>query len=202
MTSYATKILNEKGDFVFMTPEQRSNLTNLEVEILKKNGKQLILVPDTVMNKVGDEITTFENVMENYKKSYEYSFVDVSDLSADEKRIFSTTTEIKEILHTRGYKVDIPVFISEKIRIDAFGEEAYGVYEPLEHRIIIKRKVLSNESKFCGTLAHELCHYQHGFDDNTRDFENDLTNALGDMIDCLLRTSAIPQESKQTKKKE
>lgn len=201
VTSYATKILNKKGDFVFMTPVQRSNLTNSEVEILKQNGKQLILIPDTVMNKVGGEITTFNNVMEDYQKSFEYSFVDVSDLSADEKRIFSTTTEIKEILHSRGYKVDIPVFISKKIRIDAFGEETNGVYESLEHRIIIKRKVLSDESKFCGTLAHELCHYQHGFEDNTRAFENDLTNALGDMIDYLLRTSAIPQESKQTKKK-
>ena len=38
-------------------------------------------------------------------------------------------------------------------------------------------------------------------EDNTRAFENDLTNALGDMIGYLLRTSAIPQESKQTKKK-
>ena len=38
-------------------------------------------------------------------------------------------------------------------------------------------------------------------EDNTRAFENDLTNALGDMIDYLLRTSAIHQESKQTKKK-
>ena len=38
-------------------------------------------------------------------------------------------------------------------------------------------------------------------EDNTRAFENDLTNVLGDMIDYLLRTSAIPQESKQTKKK-
>lgn len=67
VTSYATKILNKKGDFVFMTPEQRSNLTNSEVEILKQNGKQLILIPDTVMNKVGDEITTFNNVMEIIK---------------------------------------------------------------------------------------------------------------------------------------
>ena len=38
-------------------------------------------------------------------------------------------------------------------------------------------------------------------EDNTRAFENDLTNVLGDMIDYLLRTSAILQESKQTKKK-
>ena len=50
-------------------------------------------------------------------------------------------------------------------------------------------------------LCMELCHYQHGFEDNTRAFENDLTNVLGDMIDYLLRTSAILQESKQTKKK-
>lgn len=84
---------------------------------------------------------------------------------------------------------------------DAFGKETNGVYESLEHRIIIKHKILSDESKFCGTIAHELCHYQHSFEDHTRAFENDLMNALGDMIDALLRTSAIPQESKQTKKK-
>ena len=154
VTSDATKIPNERGDFVFMTPEQRSNLTNSEVEILKQNGKQLIPVPDMVMNKVGEQITTFNNVMEDYQKLFEYSFVDVCDLAADEKRIFSTTTEIKEILHTRGYKVDIPVLTFEKLRIDAFGEETNGVYESLEHRIIIKRKVLSDESKFCGTLVH------------------------------------------------
>ncbi|MDD7064211.1 MAG: hypothetical protein PUI76_02900, partial [Mollicutes bacterium] len=87
-----------------MTPEQRSNLTNSEVEILKQNGKQLIPVPDMVMNKVGEQITTFNNVMEDYQKLFEYSFVDVCDLVADEKRIFSTTTENKEMLHSRGYK--------------------------------------------------------------------------------------------------
>ena len=201
VTSYATKILNEKGGFIFMTPEQRSNLTNSEVEILKQNGKQLILVPDTVMNKVGAEITTFDNVMEDYQKSFEYSFVDVSRLSANEKRIFSLTDEIKKMLSEKGYRVDIPVFISDKIRIDAFGEETNGVYEPSEHRIIIKRKVLRNESKFCGTLAHELCHYQHGYDDNTRDFENDLTNLLGDMINASLEKSSGHQEPKKEEEK-
>ncbi len=183
VTSYATKILNGKGDFVFMTPEQRDNLTNSEVEILKQNGKQLVLVPDTVMNKVGEEITTFDNVMPDYRSSFQYSFVNVSNLSNEEKRVFALTEDIKQLLKSKGYKVDIPILISNKIRIDSFGEETNGVYEPQEHRIIIKRKALCNETKFCGVLAHELCHYQHGHEDNTREFENDLTDALGNVID-------------------
>lgn len=187
VTSYATKILNEKGGFIFMTPDQRNNLTNSEVEILKQNGKQLVLVPDTVMNKVGREITTFDNVMEDYQKSFEYSFVSASDLTDDEKKVFSLTDDIKRLFKNKGYKIDVPVLVSEKIRIDSFGEETNGVYEPSEHRIIIKRKVLKNNAKFCGTLAHELCHYQHGYQDNTRDFENDLTDVLGDMVDLVLR---------------
>lgn len=201
VTSYATKILNQKGGFVFMTPEQRSNLTNSEVEILKQNGKQLILVPDTVMNKVGNQITTFDNVMDDYQKSFEYSFVDISHLSTNEKSIFSLTDDIKRMLRDKGYKVDIPVLISEKIRIDAFGEETNGVFEPSEHRIIIKRKVLRDESKFCGTLAHELCHYQYGHEDNSRAFENDLTDVLGDMIDISLKKNSDPQEPKHDEKK-
>lgn len=146
-----------------------------------------MLVPDTVMNKVGKEITTFDNVMEDYQKSFEYSFVSASDLTDDEKKVFSLTDDIKRLFKNKGYKIDVPVLVSEKIRIDSFGEETNGVYEPSEHRIIIKRKVLKNNAKFCGTLAHELCHYQHGYQDNTRDFENDLTDVLGDMVDLVLR---------------
>lgn len=35
-----------------MTPVQRNELTNSEVEILRQNGKKLILVPGIVMNKI------------------------------------------------------------------------------------------------------------------------------------------------------
>lgn len=203
VTSYAIEILDKKDDCIFMTPDQRNDLTNQEVEILRENGKQLVLVPNTVMNKIGEKINTFDNVKEEYKKAFEYSFVDVGDLSYDEKRIFSLTEDIKRLFKAEGYKTDIPVLVSEKIRIDFFGEETNGVYERdlNGERIIIKRKILKDERRFCGTLAHELCHYQHGHEDNTRNFENDLTDVLGDVIAMTLHETAL-QNNVQHQKKE
>lgn len=49
----------------------------------------------------------------------------------------------------------------------------------IRDKVIIKRSVLSNPVLFCEVLAHELCHHQHGYFDNTRDFENDLSSMLG-----------------------
>ena len=60
---------------------------------------------------------------------------------------------------------------------------------------------MRDESKFCGTLAHELCHYQSGHEDNSRAFENDLTDVLGDMIDISLKKNSDPQEPKHDEKK-
>ena len=53
-----------------------------------------------------------------------------------------------------------------------------------------KRSVLSNSTDFCGVLLHEFAHYQHGFADNTRDFENDLTNMLGHIFMEKIRAQA------------
>lgn len=186
VTSYAVKILNEKDGFVFMTPEERSHLTNYEVEILNQNGKQLILIPDTVINKVGETITTFNDVFENYQKSFVYSFVDISELSKKEQDVYNLVDKVKQLFKEKEYRVDVPILISKRIRIDSFGEETCGVYDSLENRIIIKRSALCNSAKFCSVLAHELFHYQHGYDDNTRDFENDLTAVLGDMVCSIL----------------
>lgn len=54
-----------------------------------------------------------------------------------------------------------------------------GVHDSSENAIIIKRSVLADQADFCGTLLHEFAHFQHNYDDNTRAFENDLTDMLG-----------------------
>jgi hypothetical protein len=106
VASYAANVLNKSGDFVFMTANQRSHLSNQQVEI------------------------------------------------------------------------------SETIRVNELGTSTYGAYDG--SKIIIKRCVLSNPVLFCEVLAHELCHHQHGYFDNTRDFENDLSSMLGyTMYHCI-----------------
>ena len=76
------------------------------------------------------------------------------------------------------------VKISKTIRVDIFGGSTVGVCEG--NSIIIKQSVLSNAKEFCGIFTHELCHYQHNHEDNTRAFENDLTDMLGYSIYNLI----------------
>lgn len=74
--------------------------------------------------------------------------------------------------------------MSENIQIGILGDSTDGVHEG--SAIIIKRSVLSDAKRFCDVLAHELCHHQHGYEDNTRDFENDLTDMLGYSIYSII----------------
>lgn len=86
------------------------------------------------------------------------------------------------------YKVCTDIVISETIRVNELGTSTNGVYDG--GKIIIKRSVLLNPVLFCEVLAHELCHHQHGYFDNTRDFENDLSSMLGYSIYHCIRNIA------------
>lgn len=82
-------------------------------------------------------------------------------------------------LKENGFRFNIDIKISETIRMCADGSCTLGVYDSKEKAIIIKRSVLSDKANFCGTLLHEFAHFQHNYSDNTRNFENDLTDMLG-----------------------
>lgn len=71
------------------------------------------------------------------------------------------------------------------IRPDGNGLNAEGVYEG--NRIIIKRSVLNNITRFLGVLVHEFAHYNSGASDNTRAFENVLTDMLGYALTQIYR---------------
>lgn len=63
--------------------------------------------------------------------------------------------------------------------MDEFGFVTHGIWDPAENAIIIKRSILKSKETFAGVLMHEFAHYVSGYADNTRDFENVLTEMLG-----------------------
>ena len=80
----------------------------------------------------------------------------------------------------------------EKIRIteniyetDVFSETV-GLWQPQEHRILIKRKQLRSVQVYAGTLLHECVHAMSGFSDVSRDFESELTKTIGEIVARLL----------------
>jgi len=72
------------------------------------------------------------------------------------------------------------VRISETMRLmEGRYQEAVGIWEPGEGRIIVKRTQLQSLPKFAGTVLHELSHALSGAPDVSLEFEHQLTEELG-----------------------
>lgn len=137
------------------------------------------MVTDAVFGKISDAVNTFKTVSDEYLQGYKYSFIEYKNLSADEKETFDLVTPIIELVNKK-YMENIPsIQISETIRMDEFGFVTQGVWDPAEKAIIIKRSMLKSKETFAGVLMHEFAHYVSGYADNTRNFENVLTEMLG-----------------------
>lgn len=197
VATHASETLNKNGNVVFMTPTQRDNLTNQQMEILKKSGKKLIMVTDDVFGKIQNSVETFDNVYSDYNNSFEYHYVAYDDLSKSEQNVFDSKDKIIALLSSK-YKICENIKISETICTDVLGELTLGVHKG--DSIVIKRSVLSNPEEFCGILMHELCHHQHGYEDNSRDFENDLTDMLGYIVYKLYIGTAVSDHRNIQKK--
>ena len=65
--------------------------------------------------------------------------------------------------------------------------EACGVWEEHEKRIVIKRDQLRDLVSFAGTLLHETSHAISGASDITIEFENELTHLLGKLSETNLK---------------
>ena len=66
-------------------------------------------------------------------------------------------------------------------------QEAVGVWEPQDGRIIVKRTQLQSLAKFAGTVLHELSHALSGAPDISLDFEQQLTEELGGVVARSIR---------------
>ena len=108
--------------------------------------------------------------------SFEYKFINYSDLGNREKAVYKSYKKIFNL-------VDLPrrdapkILISETMRIT--NDDTCGVWDPSLNAIVIKRTQLTSIQKFGGTLLHELGHKLSGAADCTRLFERKLTDYLG-----------------------
>lgn len=177
VAAQAAKRLDSDNNAVFVTATQIAVMSNQDKEILQESGKILTVIPDKVFGKVSESVTTINTITQEYQDKFQYKFVEYSALSFSEKHVFDLCSTVIRFLKRHSFIYNIPIKISESICPDGFGRETNGVFT--DGGIIIKRNVLNSESKFLGVLIHEFAHAQHHYDDNSRDFENDLTDILG-----------------------
>ena len=95
-----------------------------------------------------------------------------------DKLLVLKKNSVLEIIHP-SFDVG-QIYISETLRPDEMHGSTRGVHE--NGKVIIKRDVLKSREEFLGVLAHELIHHKSGAADCSREFENALTDCIGELL--------------------
>ncbi|MDN7247091.1 ATP-binding protein [Planococcus shenhongbingii] len=197
---HASKILNAKEDVLFLSADDIAGETNKYVRYAREEGTQVIIVPINLADKLvdvvdvsGDPINTLTNYATQWNESFEFSFINEKDLRKNERKIFSRKNEILNFFPSdRTVK---EVLISETMRPEnGLGGDASGAWDAVNSRIVIKRSQLSTLEDFAGTLIHELIHAHTGTDDETIDFEEELTQIVGRLAAIVLNNKVTTKE--------
>jgi len=182
---HAAKLMNSHQDVVFTTVAEQQEDRDL-LDHARRDGKEIVTVPENVREEIRDETDTSGNQMqdveayrEEYTESFEYEWVEEEDLTEEERAVWDRRHEIlgliDEIPHVEAIR------ISEQMRITGAEDwKTRGVWETPERQIVIHRPVLGDLTKFASVLLHELAHPKSRAKDQTREFERALTEMLGE----------------------
>ena len=182
---HACQVLNATGKVIFMTPQELNSAREF-VDRARDDGYRVVVVPQNIRRKLsgavditGAPIVDLERYKAQWNESFQFTFVEPKELRDDEQAIFAMTEAILGLRGGRPSNVH-DILISETMRIGASGyAEAAGVWEPKEHRIVVKREQLSALGTYAGTLLHEVAHAESGTPDVSSGFEDALTAEAG-----------------------
>lgn len=183
---HACRILNVTDKVIFVTSMQLLMGGSL-IGHAQADGYRVIVVPQTIAAKLptlkdmnGEPVRDMARYGEEWDNSFEFKFVVPEELTAKEKAVYDLTEQIFYLVgkkHTHSIK---QVLISETMRLDSYcNQEALGLWEKADSRIIIKRCQLSSVQNYSATLLHEITHAFTRADDLTCSFENGLTEMPG-----------------------
>jgi hypothetical protein len=180
---HACKLLNSLKKVIFLTSMEMFDARNM-VDEAKASGFQVIIVPETVKEKIRDEkdyegnpIRDLGRYIQDRHDNFEFKFISPEKLSKQEKEIFAKTDKIFDLIGGKPHNIK-KVLISETMQIDINSfSEAAGLWDGTN--IIIKRDQLKELKNYAGILLHETAHAISGKADVTREFELELTQLLG-----------------------
>ncbi|WP_152362078.1 ATP-binding protein [Microlunatus speluncae] len=193
---HACRVLASHDKIVFVTAGQLA-FGGPQVEYAREEGYRLVLVPDDLAAKIGGledlegrPMLDLDAYREAWNDGFSFEFVDPSDFTAAETRVYALTDEIIDRLGIDPDRIGVrEILVSETMRLADSGRMIFGLYDPAAQRIVIRRDRLADPADFCGDLLHELTHAETGFTDGTLDFEDALTQRLGMIMTELLDQS-------------
>ena len=187
---HACKILNSKNKVVFVTSQELFAEKDL-IDTAKMDGLEVVIIPNIIKEKItgivdieGNTMRDVSQYLHEYNESFEFEFISESELTHDERKIFSCKDKIMNLVGGKP-KVVRDIKISETLRVGSTTCGALGLWDG--RIIIIKREQLDSLDSFADTLLHEVAHAESGCPDVDRDFESKLSEYLGDISAKIIK---------------
>lgn len=194
---YASQKMAElNNDAVFVTTDDLEDAPSI-IDDMKQQGLKPVVVPTKLFEKMddfntgadsGEHLRTTTRFLKEEKEKLNFEYVDVSNLTADEKAVFSKTDAILELIGGKPWPVK-EIRISETIYSSELFTDTVGLWESSCGRITVKRRQLRSLSEYAGTLLHECAHASSGAADVSRIFERELTSTIGCLAERLLSSA-------------
>lgn len=189
---HAVRILNQSGNVLFVSSTDIMMHPDM-IEEAKASGHQIISIPENLKEKIkggidlsGNPIIDISQFTTNYNDSFSFEFVAIENLTQKEREIFNLTNDILNFIDGKP-RIVRDIKISTTMRKDFFSAyEVVGLWEPSTGSIIILRKLLNSVKDYAGTLIHEAIHAKSGVVDISRNFEHELTVAIGQICEKAL----------------
>jgi hypothetical protein len=190
---HACQILNARKRVLFVTAAELGAARD-SIDHAAQDGYHVIAIPDNVRRSLvglkdvqGNPVRDLSVYQAEWNSSFEFKFVSRDGLTRPERKIFDCWQRIVKLVGGLPAQVR-EVKISETMRPDfGTGRECQGLWEAEKRRIIIKRSELATINSFAGTLLHEITHANSGCADVSREFENALTEVIGQLSGACLR---------------
>ena len=192
ITLHFVKVLNQKEEFVFIS--QLDYQFHVRYALLSETqNMKTIYVKDHIMRNLYGLLDYKYNPIflkkDLLKKKNEknYTIISYKELDQSEKKVYSS---LKTILDLFGGLPDevkkIHIFELDDCNTDN-GYETESKYCLMgrciysENAILLNRDVLSSLQEFASVLLHELIHAKYHCQDFTKEFEDRLTDTMGEL---------------------
>jgi len=190
---HACQILNSRKKVVFVTAAELGTARD-SIDHASQDGYSIVAIPDNVRRSLvgladaeGNPVRDLSVYQAEWNNSFEFEFVPQEKLTRAEREIFDCWPRIVEVVGGLPTQVR-EVRISETMRPEfGTGRECQGLWEADKRRIVIKRTELAKLTSFAGTLLHEVTHAKTGFPDVSREFEDALTEVIGQLSTAGVR---------------
>jgi hypothetical protein len=195
---HACKQLNARRKVIFLSAFELAMAPDF-LQRAVEDGYQVIVVPETIRRKLptlrdvhGNPIRDLNRYRNEWLDSFRFTFIDPADLGSGERQVWDALPAIFAARGGRPARVR-DVCVSETMRLmEGRYQEAVGLWEEAEGQIIIKRTQLQSLATFAGTVLHELSHALSRAPDVSIEFEQKLTEELGNVVARRLAQAGNP----------